>query len=124
MLSFKAVRRASFPKMNVQTFPRPPRLDKISRHIRITYKDVEIADTSDAYWVLETHHPPSACEPRAIQSPRCQNGVWRLKFINGLLIELLIEFLMKMAVSSSGATSIFLSLQATSIQYSQKLNFV
>ncbi|UKZ60948.1 uncharacterized protein TrAtP1_002220 [Trichoderma atroviride] len=49
--------------MNVQTFPRPPRLDKISRHLRITYKDVEIAETSDAYWVLETHHPPTSEPP-------------------------------------------------------------
>ncbi|KAL9488050.1 hypothetical protein ACSS6W_000327 [Trichoderma asperelloides] len=70
MLSFKAVRRASNPKMNVQTFPRPPRLDKISRHIRITYKDVEIADTSDAYWVLETHHPPTYyLPPSSIKLP-------------------------------------------------------
>ncbi|RFU78602.1 hypothetical protein TARUN_3645 [Trichoderma arundinaceum] len=57
---------AAAPKMNVQSFPRPPRLDKISRHIRITYKDVEIADTSDAYWVLETHHPPSESEKTSI----------------------------------------------------------
>lgn len=79
MLPFKAVRRASYPKMNVQTFPRPPRLDKIAHHIRITYKDVEIADTSDAYWVLETHHPPSAFEPRtsqvAIQDARMASRV-------------------------------------------------
>lgn len=70
MLSFKAVRRASYPKMNVQTFPRPPRLDKISRHLRITYKDVEIAETSDAYWVLETHHPPTYyLPPSSIKTP-------------------------------------------------------
>jgi uncharacterized protein (DUF427 family) len=60
MLFSKTFRMAANPKMNVQSFPRPPWLDKISRHIRITYNDVEIADTNDAYWVLETHHPPSA----------------------------------------------------------------
>jgi uncharacterized protein (DUF427 family) len=47
-------------KMNVQSFPRPPRLEKISRHIIVTFKGEEIANTKDAYWVLETHHPPSA----------------------------------------------------------------
>ncbi|UKZ84484.1 uncharacterized protein TrAFT101_000392 [Trichoderma asperellum] len=31
--------------MNVQTFPRPPRLDKISRHIRITFILQPIAST-------------------------------------------------------------------------------
>ncbi|KAK5999109.1 hypothetical protein PT974_01498 [Cladobotryum mycophilum] len=46
-------------KMNVQSFPRPPRLEKIARHIRISYNGVEIADARDAYWVLETHHPPT-----------------------------------------------------------------
>ncbi|OTA04775.1 hypothetical protein A9Z42_0053780 [Trichoderma parareesei] len=51
-------------KLNVQSFPRPPRLEKTSRHLRITYKDVEIADTHDAYWMLETHHPPSASSNR------------------------------------------------------------
>ena len=51
--------------MNVQSFPRPPKLEKISRHIRITYKGQEIADTKDAYWVLETHHPPTYYLPRS-----------------------------------------------------------
>ncbi|KND92731.1 hypothetical protein TOPH_02761 [Tolypocladium ophioglossoides CBS 100239] len=52
-------------KLNVQSFPRPPRLEKISRHLRITYLGKEIADTRDAYWVLETHHPPTYYLPRA-----------------------------------------------------------
>ncbi|KJZ77687.1 hypothetical protein HIM_02864 [Hirsutella minnesotensis 3608] len=50
---------ASVKKLNVQSFPRPPRLERISRHLRITYKGEEVADTRDAYWVLETHHPPT-----------------------------------------------------------------
>jgi uncharacterized protein (DUF427 family) len=45
--------------MNVQKFPRPPLLEKISRHIQIVFNGQEIANTRDAYWVLETHHPPS-----------------------------------------------------------------
>lgn len=48
------------PKMNVQNFPRPPKLEKISRHVRVTWEGKDIAETKDAYWVLETHHPPSA----------------------------------------------------------------
>lgn len=47
-------------KMNVQSFPRPPKLEKISRQIRISWEGQDIADTKDAYWVLETHHPPSS----------------------------------------------------------------
>jgi uncharacterized protein (DUF427 family) len=47
-------------KLNVQSFPRPPRLEQISRHIRVTWEGQEIANTENAYWVLETHHPPSA----------------------------------------------------------------
>ncbi|EQL01080.1 hypothetical protein G6O67_005223 [Ophiocordyceps sinensis] len=46
-------------KLNVQRFPRPPRLEKTSRHLRITHQGQEVADTRDAYWVLETHHPPT-----------------------------------------------------------------
>ncbi|KAM0265386.1 hypothetical protein ACHAQJ_000228 [Trichoderma viride] len=61
---------AANSKMNVQSFPRPPRLDKISRHIRIMYKDLEIADTNDAYWALETHHPPTYyLPPSSIKVP-------------------------------------------------------
>ncbi|KAH9235344.1 hypothetical protein K456DRAFT_1834584 [Colletotrichum gloeosporioides 23] len=46
-------------KMNVQSFPRPPLLEKVSKHLRITWQGEMIADTKDAYWVLETHHPPT-----------------------------------------------------------------
>ncbi|KAF3797640.1 hypothetical protein GCG54_00009439 [Colletotrichum gloeosporioides] len=45
--------------MNVQSFPRPPLLEKVSKHLRITWHGEMIADTKNAYWVLETHHPPS-----------------------------------------------------------------
>lgn len=45
--------------MNVQSFPRPPLLEQISRHLQIKYKGELIADTTQAYWALETHHPPS-----------------------------------------------------------------
>lgn len=46
-------------KLNVQSFPRPPLLEKTSRHLRITYQGQTLADTRDGFWVLETHYPPS-----------------------------------------------------------------
>ncbi|KAL0937850.1 uncharacterized protein CTRU02_207581 [Colletotrichum truncatum] len=45
--------------MNVQRFPRPPLLEKTSRHLKIIWYGQVVADTRDAYWVLETHHPPT-----------------------------------------------------------------
>ena len=50
---------ASKQKLNVQSFPRPPLLEKISRHLVVKFHNYVIADTRDAYWALETHHPPS-----------------------------------------------------------------
>ena len=47
------------PKLNVHSFPRPPLLEKTPRHLQIKWHDQIIADTKDAYWVLETTHPPS-----------------------------------------------------------------
>jgi uncharacterized protein (DUF427 family) len=48
------------PKLNVQNFPRPPLLEKTNRHVQIKWHSQTIADTKDAYWVLETYHAPSA----------------------------------------------------------------
>lgn len=47
------------PKLNVQSFPRPPLIEKTNRHLQVKYQGQIIADTKDAYWVLETYHPPS-----------------------------------------------------------------
>lgn len=47
------------PKLNVHNFPRPPLLEKVPRHLQVKWRDQTIADTKDAYWVLETTHPPS-----------------------------------------------------------------
>ncbi|KAI6357065.1 hypothetical protein MCOR25_007763 [Pyricularia grisea] len=61
---------AAIQKLNVQTFPRPPALQKISRHIQIKWHGHLIADTKDAYWVLETHHPPTYyLPPSSILAP-------------------------------------------------------
>lgn len=51
------------PTLNVTNFPRPPLLQKTPRHLQIRWDDLIIADTTDAYWVLETHHPPSPWPP-------------------------------------------------------------
>ena len=48
-------------KLNVQSFPRPPVVERVNRHIQIKWHGQLIADCppGEAYWVLETHHPPS-----------------------------------------------------------------
>lgn len=47
------------PKLNVHNFPRPPLLERTPRHLQIKWNDQVIADTTEAFWVLETTHPPS-----------------------------------------------------------------
>jgi len=43
---------------SVWDYPRPPRLEACSRRIRIEFAGVLVADTTRAYRVLETSHPP------------------------------------------------------------------
>ena len=57
------------PALDVRTFPRPPALEKLSRHLQIRWHGVVVADTRDAYWVLETHHAPTYYLPRAALAP-------------------------------------------------------
>ncbi|KAK4969859.1 hypothetical protein LTR28_000678 [Elasticomyces elasticus] len=57
------------PKLNVHSFPRPPLLERTPRHLQIKWDGVVVADTKDAYWVLETTHPPTYYLPRASLSP-------------------------------------------------------
>lgn len=49
----------SRPRLNAQSFPRPPLLERTSRRIQIKWQGEVIADTQEAFWVLETHHAPS-----------------------------------------------------------------
>ncbi|KAJ3489734.1 hypothetical protein NLG97_g5940 [Lecanicillium saksenae] len=61
--------------MNVQSFPRPPLLERTSRHLQIRYKGELIADTTEAYWVLETHHPPTYyLPPSSVKVPLAKTG--------------------------------------------------
>ena len=42
----------------VWDYPRPPRLEPTSKHIRVEFRGVTLADTRSAFRVLETSHPP------------------------------------------------------------------
>ena len=46
------------PKESVWDYPRPPRLEPVTRRIRVEFGGETIADTTRAYRVLETSHPP------------------------------------------------------------------
>ncbi|MEQ8999000.1 MAG: DUF427 domain-containing protein [Coleofasciculus sp. B1-GNL1-01] len=43
---------------SVWDYPRPPRLEETTKHIRIIFNGIAIADTRRAKRVLETSHPP------------------------------------------------------------------
>ena len=43
---------------SVWDYPRPPRVERVPERVRITFNGVEIADTTRAWRVLETSHPP------------------------------------------------------------------
>ena len=43
---------------SVWDYPRPPRLEPTSSHIRITHGGILLADTTRALRILETSHPP------------------------------------------------------------------
>jgi uncharacterized protein (DUF427 family) len=44
---------------NVWDYPRPPRLEKTDRRLRVLLDGVTVADTTRGYRVLETSHPPT-----------------------------------------------------------------
>ena len=43
---------------SVWDYPRPPRLEAVSQHVRVVFSDVVMADTNRAKRILETSHPP------------------------------------------------------------------
>jgi uncharacterized protein (DUF427 family) len=43
---------------SVWDYPRPPRLEPVSKRIQIIFNGQTIADTTSGYRVLETSHPP------------------------------------------------------------------
>jgi uncharacterized protein (DUF427 family) len=50
---------------SVWAYPRPPRLESTPRRIQIVFNGVTIVDTTAAYRVLETSHPPTYYLPLA-----------------------------------------------------------
>ena len=42
----------------VWDYPRPPRLERTSRHVRVEFAGIVLAETRAALRVLETSHPP------------------------------------------------------------------
>ena len=50
---------ATQTKLNPRNFPRPPSCEKTPRHLQIKWNDQVIAETKEAYWALETYHPPT-----------------------------------------------------------------
>ena len=43
---------------SVWDYPRPPRLEPTTKHIRVVFNGVTVAETRRAWRVLETSHPP------------------------------------------------------------------
>lgn len=43
---------------SVWDYPRPPRLERTDKHLKIIFNGETIAETNNAYRVLETSHPP------------------------------------------------------------------
>jgi uncharacterized protein (DUF427 family) len=50
---------------SVWDYPRPPRAEPTTRHIRILHRGVVLADTRAAWRTLETSHPPTYYIPQA-----------------------------------------------------------
>ncbi|MBC7793396.1 MAG: DUF427 domain-containing protein [Clostridia bacterium] len=49
---------ASPGQESVWDYPRPPRLEPVTRRLRVMVGDIAIADTMRGFRVLETSHPP------------------------------------------------------------------
>ncbi len=50
---------------SVWDYPRPPRLEPVDRRLRVVFGGETIADTTAAYRILETSHPPNYYLPMA-----------------------------------------------------------
>lgn len=66
---------------NVQSYPRPPALHPVPHRIEIVLGGQVIADTSSAFRVLETHHPPT------YYLPPCDISARLIPAIGGSLCE-------------------------------------
>ncbi|MFN8377815.1 MAG: DUF427 domain-containing protein [Anaerolineae bacterium] len=50
---------------SVWDYPRPPRVESVSRRLRVVFNGIVIADTVQGMRVLETSHPPTYYLPQA-----------------------------------------------------------
>lgn len=57
MFSFKRIEPEPGQE-SVWDYPRPPRLESSPKKIKIVFNEVIIAESQNAYRVLETSHPP------------------------------------------------------------------
>ena len=57
--------RADHIEESVWDYPRPPRLERTSSMIRMVHGGVVLAESTAAYRVLETSHPPVYYIPQA-----------------------------------------------------------
>lgn len=69
---------------NVWEYPRPPRAEPTQRHIRVVFNGQTIANTTHAWRVLETSHPPVYYIPQSDISmeyltPTARNTVCEFK---------------------------------------------
>ena len=63
---------------SVWDYPRPPRLEATSRHLRVVFAGITIAETTEALRILETSHPPVYYFPLAdIDQRRLRKGAGR-----------------------------------------------
>ncbi|KAG9305957.1 hypothetical protein G9A89_016610 [Geosiphon pyriformis] len=46
-------------RQSVWDYPRPPAIEHTTRHLKVIYKGIVLADTKNAYRILETSHPPT-----------------------------------------------------------------
>ena len=56
---------ASIKPESVWDYPRPPRLERTARSIRIVHRGIVLAETTSALRILETSHPPVFYIPQA-----------------------------------------------------------
>ena len=54
---------------SVWDYPRPPRLEASAKHVVVRSGDLVVADTTSAYRVMETSHPPTWYLPASSVSP-------------------------------------------------------
>lgn len=69
---------------SVWDYPRPPRLESISKRIQVKLGELTIADSTRAYRVLETSHPPVYYLPQddirmELMEPTARNSVCEWK---------------------------------------------